>query len=137
LGITTALRERAQALIREIRALAMAARDPRVPWLARLLVVAVVAYALSPVDLIPDFVPVLGYLDDLILLPAGIALAIRLVPDEVMRECRARAREANPAPLSGGRLAGAVIVLVWIALGVAGAAWLWHVFVAPAGRWPA
>ena len=115
----------------------MAARDPRVPWLARLLVVAVVAYALSPVDLIPDFVPILGYLDDLILLPAGIALAIRLVPDEVMRECRTRAREADPAPLSGGRLAGAVIVLVWVALGVAGAAWLWHVFVAPAGDGPA
>ena len=136
MGITTALRERAQALIREIRALAMAARDPRVPWLARLLVVAVVAYALSPVDLIPDFVPILGYLDDLILLPAGIALAIRLVPDEVMRECRARALEAGSYAPTGGWIAGALIVLVWLTVAAMGAVWLWHVYAARAGAGP-
>jgi uncharacterized membrane protein YkvA (DUF1232 family) len=76
----------------------------------------IVAYAVSPIDLIPDFVPVLGYLDDLILIPAGIALAIRLVPDSVLADCREQAQETfkNGKPIS--RIAGVVIVVIWIAL---------------------
>jgi uncharacterized membrane protein YkvA (DUF1232 family) len=75
----------------DVRALALAARDPRVPWYAKGLALAVTAYALSPIDLIPDFIPVLGYLDDLVLVPLGIALTIRLIPTPVWAECRVRA----------------------------------------------
>jgi len=108
------LRRRARALKAETLALSFAVRDPRVPWYARLLAVAVVAYALSPIDLIPDVVPVLGYLDDLILVPLGIVLVRRLVPPEVMAEARARAQ----AELTGGRpvsRAGALVVItIWL-----------------------
>lgn len=86
------LRKHARLLKMEIQALYLAARHPLTPWYAKLLVTAVVAYALSPIDLIPDFIPVLGYLDDLILLPLGIAWAIRLIPLTVMTECRERAQ---------------------------------------------
>ena len=84
------LKDRARALKREVTALGLAVQDPRTPWYARVLAVAVIAYALSPIDLIPDFIPVLGYLDDLLLVPAGIALVIRLIPAEVMAEARLR-----------------------------------------------
>ncbi len=83
-----AWKERAKELKTEIHALLIAYRDPRTPWLAKGLVLLVVAYALSPIDLIPDFIPLLGYLDDLILLPLGIALAIRLIPMDVLDEAR-------------------------------------------------
>ncbi len=83
--------EKARALKQEIYALYLAYRDPRTPLAARIVTACVVAYAFSPIDLIPDFVPVLGYLDDLILVPLGIALALRLIPPEVMSDCRARA----------------------------------------------
>ena len=83
--------ERARELRREVYALYFACRDPRTPWYAKWLVAGVVAYALSPIDLIPDFIPVLGQLDDLILVPLGIAIAIRLIPTEVLAECRAKA----------------------------------------------
>ncbi len=87
------LKQRARHLKSETFALYLAARDPRTPWYAKLLVAGIVAYAFSPIDLIPDFVPVLGYLDDLILIPLGIALAIKMVPHSVLAECRARAQE--------------------------------------------
>jgi uncharacterized membrane protein YkvA (DUF1232 family) len=82
---------RVAALRNESYALYLASRDPRTPWYAKLLVAGVVAYAVSPIDLIPDFIPVLGQLDDMILLPIGIALAIRLVPSAVLEEKRAQA----------------------------------------------
>jgi len=85
-----ALKVRARALGSETRALWLAARHPDTPWSARLLIALVAGYALSPLDLIPDFIPVLGYLDDLVLVPLGLALAIRLVPPQVMAGCRAR-----------------------------------------------
>ena len=84
------LKKRARHLKAETFALYLAARDPRTPWYAKLLVAGIVAYAFSPIDLIPDFVPVFGYLDDLILLPMGITLAIKLVPNSVLAECRAQ-----------------------------------------------
>ena len=110
----TELKQRARHLKAETFALYLAARDPRTPWYAKLLIASIVAYAFSPIDLIPDFVPVLGYLDDLILIPIGIALAIKLVPNSVLAECRARAQETlqNGKPVSW--LAGAVIVLIWM-----------------------
>ncbi len=85
-----ALKSRVRQLRREVHALVLAARDPRTPWYAKWLVAGVVAYALSPIDLIPDFIPVLGYLDDLILVPLGIVIAIKLIPPQVLAECRAR-----------------------------------------------
>lgn len=106
-------RARARALKLEIHALALAARDPRTPWFARAVVVAVVAYALSPIDLIPDMIPVLGYVDDLILLPLGIALALRLVPAPVMAECRLR---ASTGVTNAARWGIAIVVAVWIVL---------------------
>src|SRR5215510_237056 len=93
MGLLPKLKQRARCIKAETFALYLAARDPRTPWYAKLIVAGIVAYAFSPIDLIPDFIPVLGYLDDLILIPAGIALAIRLVPDSVLTDCRARAEE--------------------------------------------
>src|SRR6516162_2815245 len=88
------------------------ARDPRVPWYAKALAFCVAGYALSPIDLIPDFVPVLGYVDDLIIVPAGIALVIRLVPPEIMTQHRDMAIEAQDRPVSWA--AGGAIITIWI-----------------------
>ena len=128
-----ALEERARRLKAETFALYLAARHPATPWYAKLLLAAIVAYALSPIDLIPDFVPVLGYLDDLLLLPAGIALAIRMVPPAVLAECRARARDAaaNAGPVS--RRAGVVIVLVWLVAATFFGAWVYKAFMTTTG----
>ncbi len=92
------------------------ARDSRTPWFARLLALAVAAYALSPIDLIPDFIPVLGYLDDLILVPLGLALVLRLVPVEVMASAKERALAASGQPASRG-MAAAILTLWTLALG--------------------
>jgi uncharacterized membrane protein YkvA (DUF1232 family) len=118
------LHQRARRLKAEIWALYLAARDPRTPWYAKLLVAGIVAYACSPIDLIPDFVPVLGYLDDLVLLPLGIALAMWLVPPAVLVECRARAQETlqNGKPISW--VAGAMIVVLWLGCAVLGVVWI-------------
>lgn len=102
----------------------LAARDPRVPWYAKLVAVAVVAYALSPIDLIPDFIPVLGYLDDAVIVPAGILLAVKLVPADLMRAFRAAAVSAEGERALGKRGA-AIVVVLWIAAAVVAAAWLW------------
>src|SRR5262245_41980278 len=102
----------ARTIKRDAHALYLAARDPRVPWYAKVVAIAVAAYALSPVDLIPDFVPVLGYVDDLIIVPAGIALVIHLIPPEIMAQHRDVAIAAQDRPVS--RVAGAVIVTIWI-----------------------
>jgi uncharacterized membrane protein YkvA (DUF1232 family) len=118
--MVVSLAERLRAQARELKAwtyaLYGAYRDPRVPWYARVFAFCVVAYAFSPIDLIPDFVPVLGYLDDLILVPLGIALAIRMVPADVLAEHRERGRRlaAEGKPVSW--VAAGVIVLVWLAL---------------------
>ena len=105
----------ARGLKRDSHALYLAARDPRTPWHAKALAAAVAAYALSPIDLIPDFIPVIGYLDDLIIVPLGVWLVISLVPDELMAEFRARAEEAKSRPSStAGMIA---IILLWIAGG--------------------
>ena len=98
----------------EVYALYLAYRDPRVSWYARAFAAVVVGYAFSPIDLIPDPIPVLGYLDDLIIIPLGIALAIRMIPPPVLAECREAAREANGRPV--GKVAAVVVVAVWIAL---------------------
>jgi uncharacterized membrane protein YkvA (DUF1232 family) len=102
----------ARNIKRDVVALYIASRDPRTPWHAKAVAIAVAAYAISPIDLIPDFIPVLGYLDDLIILPLGIMLAVRLIPGELMEEFRlaSRARERLPANWVGAT----VIVAIWI-----------------------
>ncbi|MBX9825693.1 MAG: DUF1232 domain-containing protein [Xanthobacteraceae bacterium] len=110
------LRDWARAIKRDVHAVYLASRDPRVPWYAKALGVCIAAYALSPIDLIPDFIPVLGYLDDAILLPLGILLVVRMIPKNVMAEHRAAAAVAAERPTS---TAGAVFIgAVWIALTV-------------------
>jgi uncharacterized membrane protein YkvA (DUF1232 family) len=120
--------QRARHLKAETFALYLAARHPETPWYAKLFVAGVVAYAFSPIDLIPDFVPVLGYLDDLILIPLGIAAAIKMIPPPVLSECRARAKEimANGKPVS--RIAGVVIVVIWLALAALCIVWAYEAF---------
>ncbi|MHB2169740.1 YkvA family protein [Alsobacter sp. R-9] len=98
----------------------MAARDPRVPWPAKAVAAIVAAYALSPIDLIPDAVPVLGLLDDLVIVPLGIWLAVRLVPPSIMAECRAEAARREGRPVS--RAGAAVIIALWLA-GSAAVGW--------------
>ena len=105
------LKAHAKSLKRQTLVVYFAARDPRTPALVRLLAVAVAAYALSPIDLIPDFIPVLGYLDDLILIPMGLALVVRLMPADVMQAAHARAQAAVDRPTS--YLAASFIVIVW------------------------
>ena len=115
-GVTTRLRHWTRVLQRDVHAVYLASRDPRVPWYVKALAVCIAAYALSPIDLIPDFIPVLGYLDDAILLPLGIFLVVRMIPKEVMAEHRAAAAAAAERPTSTG---GAIfMVAVWIALTV-------------------
>jgi uncharacterized membrane protein YkvA (DUF1232 family) len=105
---------RAKQLRGETYALYLAFRDPRVPWYAKVFVGVVVAYAFSPIDLIPDFVPVVGYLDDLLLVPAGIALALKMVPNAVMDECRSNAQELMAQGKPASRFAAGAIVLIWL-----------------------
>jgi uncharacterized membrane protein YkvA (DUF1232 family) len=105
----------------EIYALYLAYRDPRVPWYARVFAALVVGYAFSPIDLIPDVIPVLGYLDDLLVVPLGIALAIRMIPSPVLAECREEARNAKDRPVN--KVAAVVVVAIWMALAVS-AVWL-------------
>lgn len=103
----------------ETYALYLAYGDPRVPLHAKLFAALVVGYAFSPIDLIPDPIPILGYLDDLVLVPLGVALAVRMIPEEVLSESRQRAREMmerGERPVS--RTAAAVIVALWLALAV-------------------
>lgn len=108
------LKRWARRLKVEVHALYLAYKDPRVPWYARALAAVVVAYAFSPIDLIPDPIPVLGYLDDLVLIPLGVALAIRMIPPHVLAECREEARQTKDRPVS--RVAAVVVVAVWVAL---------------------
>jgi uncharacterized membrane protein YkvA (DUF1232 family) len=105
--------EWARGIKRDVVALWIAARDPRVPWYAKAAAAAVAAYALSPIDLIPDFIPILGYLDDLLIVPLGILLVVKLIPGPLMEEFRAHAREREGKPVSYVGLA--VVVAIWIA----------------------
>ena len=115
----------ARVIKRDAHALYLAARDPRVPWYAKALALCVAGYALSPIDLIPDFIPVLGYLDDLILVPLGIWAVVKLIPPDLMAEHRAAAALAAERPVS--RTAALVIALIWAA-SIALTVWLGYRF---------
>jgi len=136
-GVMTVLasfKARAAELRREVLAIYLAAKHPRTPWYAKALLVAIVGYVLSPIDLIPDFIPVLGLLDEIVLLPFALVLVVKLVPEDVMAECRARALERRPEGAALGRIGAAFIVLVWIALIVL--ALMWMSAAARAQGWP-
>ncbi len=117
-----ALHDWARTFKRQTLTVYYAARDPRTPFIVRLLALAIAAYALSPIDLIPDFIPVIGYLDDLILLPLGIALVIRLTPPAVIEDAQIRAEKTVDRPISRG--AAIAIVTIWLALGLMAFRWL-------------
>lgn len=122
------LRAWARSLKQQTLVVWFAARDPRTPWHARALAMLVAAYALSPIDLIPDFIPVLGYLDDLLLLPLGLALAIRLIPGEVLADARERAAATAQRPVS--RCMAIAIVVAWIVLVAWATVFAWRAFAA-------
>lgn len=126
-------RQRARQLKADTFALYLAARHPATPWYARLAVAVVVAYAFSPIDLIPDFIPVLGYLDDLVLVPLGIALSIRLIPASVMEECRRQAKERMADGKPASRVAAAVIIAIWVLIAALGVVWSYEAFASPRG----
>lgn len=117
-------RERAADLRREVAALSLAVRDRRCPWYARLLAAVVIAYALSPIDLIPDFIPVVGLLDDLVLVPLGLLAVRRLIPPEALDDARRRVEVEGAPPAS--RLAGGVIVAAWLTGAAAAGYWAWR-----------
>jgi uncharacterized membrane protein YkvA (DUF1232 family) len=106
-------KEKVKQLKTEVYVLFLALKDRRTPWYAKALAVVVVAYALSPVDLIPDFIPVLGYLDDLILVPAGIYLVFKMIPDEILEEHRRKARTGTIDSRTKW-IAAAVVILIWL-----------------------
>jgi uncharacterized membrane protein YkvA (DUF1232 family) len=114
------LKNWARAIKRDVHALYLAARDPRTPWLAKAFALAIAAYALSPIDLIPDFIPVLGYLDEVLLLPLAIALAIRLIPQEVMADHRVGAAKAEGGPVTWA--GAAFVVTLWL-VGIGALLW--------------
>jgi uncharacterized membrane protein YkvA (DUF1232 family) len=124
-GLETAMLSRikawARGLKRDGHAIYLASRDPRVPWYVKALAIAVAAYALSPIDLIPDFIPIVGYLDDLVIVPFGIWLVVSLIPEEIMVECRAKADAAGRRPVS--RAGMIAIIVLWI-FGVMTLGWI-------------
>jgi uncharacterized membrane protein YkvA (DUF1232 family) len=114
----TKWRQWARQLKIETYALYLAYKDPRVPWYARLFALVVAGYAFSPIDLIPDFIPILGYLDDLVLIPLGVVLVIKLIPSDVLSECRQQAQIAMAQNKPTHRTAAVIIVSIWIALAI-------------------
>ena len=121
-------KQRARELKREIHAVYLAIKDPRTPWYARVLATVIVGYAFSPIDLIPDPIPVLGYLDDLVLLPLGVMLLMRLLPAEVMADCRAKAAVSAGGKKPTNWVAGAIIGAIWLAAIYLTARFLWDFF---------
>lgn len=110
------VKAKAKSLKKEVKVLFLAYKRPNVPWYAKVFAILVVGYALSPIDFIPDFIPILGYLDDLVLIPLGVALAIKLIPPDVLEECRAEAEEVFSKGKPKNWTAGVIIILIWLAV---------------------
>jgi uncharacterized membrane protein YkvA (DUF1232 family) len=109
------LKQKAKELKTEIYALYLVYKDPRVPWYKKAFIFIIIAYAINPLDLIPDFIPVLGYLDDLIIIPLGIYLALKMIPKEILKECREKARR-EPIKMKTRWVVAAIIVFIWLVL---------------------
>ena len=125
MGILAAAKRWAKSIKRDVMALWIAARDPRTPFAAKLAAGAVAAYALSPIDLIPDFIPVLGYLDDLLIVPLGIWLVVKMIPAPLMAEYRAQASQLSRPRSIAGLIA---ILVIWLAVAAAAGWWAWRWF---------
>jgi len=117
-------KQRARQLKKETYAIYIACKDPRVPWYARLFAGFVVAYAFSPIDLIPDVIPIFGYLDDLVLVPLGIILVLKMIPPAVLAECREKAEAAMNQGKPTSRIAAIAIVAIWLLLGIVAVIWV-------------
>ncbi len=111
-------KEGARGLRKDVYTLYYAYKDPRVPWYAKALTAAVVAYAASPIDLIPDFIPVIGYLDDLVIVPLGIIIALKAVPKDVLEECRAKAEKANAEGKLRRWYSAFIIITIWVIIAI-------------------
>ena len=135
-GLRDRWRQAARRLKQEVYALYLACRDPRVPWYAKALAGALVAYAFSPIDLIPDFIPVLGYVDDLVLIPLGVLAVRAMIAPDVMDDCRRRALAALGQGKPTSRAGLAIVVAVWIALTVLGVWLAVRFLVGPVGQTP-
>lgn len=122
------LKQVARRLKKETYTVYLASTDQRVPWYARILAGLTVAYAFSPIDLIPDFVPILGYLDDLIIVPLGIWVVLKMIPPQVLAECREKAAAEIERGKPINRAAAAVIIAIWIGLGILAVMWLTRIF---------
>ncbi|MEG3919321.1 YkvA family protein [Microcoleus sp. POL10_C6] len=122
------LKQVARRLKKETYAVYLASTDQRVPWYARILAGLTVAYAFSPIDLIPDFIPILGYLDDLIIVPVAIWLVLKMIPPQVLTECREKAAAEIERGKPINRAAAVVIIAIWIGLGILAAMWLTRIF---------
>jgi len=125
-SIMVAWKSKARRLKVETYTLLLACKDPRVPWPAKLCAALVVGYAFSPIDLIPDFVPVLGYLDDLVLVPLGIALVLRMIPEPVLAECREKAQTLIAEGKPTNRAAAVIIIGIWLTLAALTAWLIWQ-----------
>jgi uncharacterized membrane protein YkvA (DUF1232 family) len=121
------LKASARKLKNETYALWLAYRHPRTPWYAKVFAACVVAYALSPIDLIPDFIPILGYLDDLVLVPLGIALSLRMIPKDVMKECREKAETLNSMKLGKNWFAAVAVMFFWVLVLAVAGFFVWRV----------
>jgi uncharacterized membrane protein YkvA (DUF1232 family) len=128
------LKSRARQLKADVAALYLASRHPNTPWYAKLFIAGIVAYALSPIDLIPDFIPVLGFLDEIVLLPLGITLALKMIPATVIAECRARASADTTNRTLAGRIGAVVIVLFWLTLIIVAGIWTHKVLARERGK---
>jgi uncharacterized membrane protein YkvA (DUF1232 family) len=117
-------KQRVRQLKQETYAIYLACKDPRVPWYVRVFAGFVVAYAFSPIDLIPDVIPILGYLDDLVLVPLGIILVLKMMPSEVLEECRAQAKAVMAEGKPKSKIAAIIIVAIWLLLGVLAVVWI-------------
>jgi len=113
-GIIENWKQKAYRLKRETHAIYLAYKDPRTPWYARIFAACVIGYAFSPIDLIPDPIPILGYLDDLILIPLGLAIVIKMIPPKVLQECREKAQMAQREGKQKNWIAGSIIIAIWI-----------------------
>ncbi|WP_179877402.1 YkvA family protein [Bacillus cereus] len=114
ISIIQKMKQWARNLKKQLLVLYLAYRDERVPWYAKLFTMLVVAYAFSPIDLIPDFIPILGYLDDLILVPLGVYLASKLIPKEVLEDCKRKVEERQTISKPKNWITGIIIITLWI-----------------------
>lgn len=116
MGHLDKLKAKAKVLKRDIMAVYIACKRPEIPWYVKLLAIIIIGYALSPIDLIPDFIPVLGYIDDLVLLPLGIGLLVKLIPNEVLEVCRHEAEEKYEGKRPDNWISGIIIIMIWVAV---------------------